>query len=222
MADRFPSLEDFDEGGQTDVKDASADPSTDDFLAREKALLGDDADQFATNQDVIALGDASGEPNETAAFEQQFPDITSTPQPAQPSVSYNSGFQSYVEEEEDPEPIKEWRARRDESNAKRQAKFEAQRKEAIEEAQENIDEFYNNYNAKKEKSIAQTRREADEFLNNRDDTVSGGTSWERIAKLVDLTGKGAKGGADGTQKERYRKLLISLRKDEKAPGAEGY
>ncbi len=44
--------------------------------------------------------------------------------------------------------------------------------------------------------------------------------WERIAKLVDISGKGTKGGAAGSGKERFRELLGSLRKDEKAPGAE--
>lgn len=127
-----------------------------------------------------------------------------------------------MEEEEDPEPVKQWRARRDDANAKRQAQFETLRNDTIEEAQQNIDEFYDNYNTKKEKSINQTRREAEEFLASREDTVSGGTSWERIAKLVDLTGKGTKGGADGTAKERFRKILLSLKKDEKAPGTDGY
>ena len=56
---------------------------------------------------------------------------------------------------------------------------------------------------------------------NREDTSAGGTSWERIAKLVDLSGKGAKGGASGTGKERFRELLVALKKDEKAPGAAG-
>lgn len=223
MADRFPSLEDFDAGAQTDVKVTSAEPSTDDFLAREKALLGEDASQFATSQDAAALGEASDDlMGETVAFEQQFPDIQAQATPVGPSVTYNSGFQSYVEDEEEPETIKAWRVKRDEANLKRQQQFDAQRQETIQEAQQNIDEFYDNYNAKKEKMIAQTRREAEQFLEGREDTVSGGTSWERIAKLVDVSGKGAKGGADGTGKERFRKLLISLRKDEKAPGAEGY
>ena len=64
-------------------------------------------------------------------------------------------------------------------------------------------------------------REAEEFLESREDTSSGGTSWERIAKLVDLSGKGAKGGASGTGKEKFRELLLNLRKDENAPGASG-
>jgi len=40
--------------------------------------------------------------------------------------------------------------------------------------------------------------------------------------LVDVSGKGAKGGASGSGKEKMRELLLSLRKDEKAPGATGY
>lgn len=96
------------------------------------------------------------------------------------------------------------------------------KEETIKTAQSSIDDFYENYNTKKEKMIAQTRKEAEEFLAGRQDTSSGGTSWERIAKLVDLSGKGARGGASGTGKERFRELLLSLKKDEKAPGASGY
>ena len=67
---------------QTDVKDPSAEPSADDFLAREKALLGDDADQFKTNQDA-APADETGDDllgggpgaNAQSTFESQFPDI---------------------------------------------------------------------------------------------------------------------------------------------------
>lgn len=124
--------------------------------------------------------------------------------------------------EEEPEVIKEWREKRDAQIAKRAQQHAEQKAETIEEAQRNIDDFYENYNNKKEKNIAQTRNEAEAFLANREDTTSGGTSWERIAKLVDISGKGNKGGAAGSGKERFRELLLSLRKDEKAPGAEGY
>lgn len=103
----------------------------------------------------------------------------------------------------------------------REEKSEQKKEETIKAAQQNIDDFYENYNSKKEKTIAQTRREAEEFLANREDTSSGGTSWERIAKLVDLSGKGVKGGASGTGKEKFRELLLNLRKDENAPGASG-
>lgn len=139
-----------------------------------------------------------------------------------PSVSYNSGYQAYAADEEEPEVIKQWRETRDAQIEKRSQQFAAQREETIKEAQANIDDFYNNYNSKKEKEIEKTRKEAEEFLANRDDTVSGGTSWDRIAKLVDVSGKGTKGGASGSGKERFREMLTSLKKDEKAPGATGY
>ena len=39
---------------------------------------------------------------------------------------------------------------------------------------------------------------------------------------MDLSGKGARGGASGSEKAKFRELLMSLKKDEKAPGATGY
>lgn len=139
-----------------------------------------------------------------------------------PSVSYNSGYQATATDEEEPEVIKQWREKRDAQNAKRAEQLAAQKEETIKEAQQNIDDFYENYNTKKEKGVAQTRKDAEQFLANREDTVSGGTSWDRIAKLVDVSGKGSKGGASGSGKERFREMLVNLRKDEKAPGATGY
>ncbi|KAL7625578.1 Clathrin light chain [Parahypoxylon ruwenzoriense] len=237
MADRFPSLDEFDSGAQTEIRDVGS-PSADDFLARERALLGDDATQFTTGTESAVLRDAPsatidddllGEGGEDAQFQSQFPDIsTSNEQVAPggtitgPSVSYNSGYSAYAEEEEEPEVIKQWREKRDAAIAKRAEQFATQKDETIKEAQQNIDDFYENYNSKKEKTISATRKEAEQFLASRDDTTSGGTSWERIAKLVDVSGKGQKGGASGSGKERFRELLMSLRKDEKAPGAEGY
>ncbi|KAI0515358.1 clathrin light chain [Xylaria bambusicola] len=230
MADRFPSLDDFDSGAQTEIKDVGS-PSADDFLARERALLGDDATQFATGNESAALADPSGDllgdenTGSNAQFESQFPDLTSNEQVGPggsitgPSVSYNSGYGTYVEEEQEPEVIKQWREKRDAANTKRAEEFATQKAQTIKEAQENIDEFYENYNNKKDKMITQTRKDEEQFLAGRDDTTSGGTSWERIAKLADVSGKGPKGGASGSGKDRFRELLVSLRKDEKAPGA---
>jgi hypothetical protein len=233
MADRFPSLDDFDSGAQTEIKDVGS-PSADDFLARERALLGDDATQFTTGNESAALADHSDDllgGDDTTGdmqFGSQFPDLGSNEQVGPggsitgPSVNYNSGYGASVEEEQEPEVIKQWREKRDAANAKRAEEFATQKAETIKEAQENIDEFYENYNNKKDKMIAQTRKDEEQFLANRDDTTSGGTSWERIAKLVDVSGKGQKGGASGSGKERFRELLTTLRKDEKAPGASGY
>lgn len=56
-------------------------------------------------------------------------------------------------------------------------------------------------------------KEAQEFLDSRENMTSGGTAWERIAKLVDLTEKGARSGK--SDKSRFREMLLSLKKDEK-------
>lgn len=97
MADRFPSLEDFSEGtlthytpysganitpGQTEVAEAPT-ATDDDFLARERAALGEDADQFATAQDHVGEnvgGDddllGGDEPvEELGQFESSFPSV---------------------------------------------------------------------------------------------------------------------------------------------------
>lgn len=116
---------------------------------------------------------------------------------------------------------REWRDRRDLALKHRAETAEAKKQETIKAAQTAIDDFYENYNSKKDKGITGTRKEANAFLASRDDTTSGGTSWDRITKLVDLSGKGAKGGAAGTGKEKFRELLTSLKKDKDAPGASG-
>ncbi|KAI9696680.1 MAG: hypothetical protein M1820_008054 [Bogoriella megaspora] len=254
MADRFPSIEDIDAGqteargdGNLDLIDDTGDTS--DFLSRERAALGEDADQFATPADNAATvedgeddllgGGGSYQPppggtisgQEMSGFESSFPAIDTSNEGVAPggtitgsTAPYLGGAatQSYVlDNEPEPDVIREWRERRDLAIQHRDEVSAEKREQTIKEAQSNIDDFYENYNNKKEKGVNQTRKEAEEFLASRDDTTSGGTSWERIAKLVDLSGKGSGGGASGTGKAKFRELLVSLRKDEKAPGAGG-
>lgn len=137
------------------------------------------------------------------------------------AAPYQSSYQPRADDEGEPEVVKQWRETRDLQLQDRSEKSAQRKDETVKAAQQNIDDFYENYNQKKEKTIAATRKDEEEFLAKREDTSAGGTSWERIAKLVDLSGKGTKGGASGTGKERFRELLISLKKDEKAPGASG-
>jgi hypothetical protein len=60
----------------------SGSPSAENFLAREKALLGDDADQFTSSNDAVAFDDLLGGGGEGAIteFDSQFPDISNTSQ----------------------------------------------------------------------------------------------------------------------------------------------
>jgi len=140
--------------------------------------------------------------------------------PGAPTSSFAPAQSSFSTSDE-PDVIREWRERRDLAIQHRDEVSSERKEKTVTEAQKAIDEFYDNYNNKKEKAVARTQKEAQEFLAGRDDTTAGGTSWERIAKLVDL-GKGGKAAGGGAGKERFRELLLSLRKDEKAPGATGY
>ncbi|KAI9792176.1 MAG: hypothetical protein M1816_002716 [Peltula sp. TS41687] len=318
MAERFPSIEDF-SAGQTEARgesnlDLALDPTTSndvDFLAREKAALGDDADLFATPHDHLpkapgtvqdhndeddndeddllggggSMDDGDGfDGKGMSDFQTSFPaidtdnavghhsprctspmklkhsgtktqqvgpggTITGNNQPFltnPPSTSTHAAAAQGDHDNEEPEviryvasrpvpprplftqpptsslPHRQWRDQRSQALQRRDEMSQKRKEETIKAAQSAIDDFYENYNTKKEKTIGQTRKEAEEFLASRQDTSSGGTSWERIAKLVDLSGKGARGGASGTGKERFRELLAGLKKDEKAPGASGY
>jgi len=235
MADRFPSLDEFD-AGETDVRDVPASADGSSFLDRERALLGDDADQFATpndsrmttveddDDDLLGGGAVSygGEASGLQEFESSFPEID-TANDALGQSGTITGATSYPpptpQPIEESDVIREWRSKRTEEIARRDRISEDRKAATIAEARQAIDDFYESYNDKTAKNIAQTRKEAQEFLEKRDDTTAGGTSWERISKLVDLSGKGTAGSAAG--KERFRELLLSLRKDEKAPGASG-
>ncbi|KAI4226572.1 MAG: hypothetical protein L6R36_003057 [Xanthoria steineri] len=250
MADRFPSLEDFGDG-QTEPKGNGATngaTADDDFLARERAMLGDDANLFSTSNDNAATvedgdddllggsdshGGGQGGGEEISEFESSFPamdtrneqmgpggTITGSNLPYQPRQPQS--YSGYQEPEEEAEPVRLWRSKRDADISQREEVASSKKSDRVSKAQRDIDDFYENYNSKKDKSITRTRKEAEDFLANRQDTSAGGTSWERIGKLVDLSGKGAKGGAAGGGKEKFRELLMELRKDEKAPGASGY
>ncbi|KAK2863672.1 hypothetical protein FQN49_004104 [Arthroderma sp. PD_2] len=250
MADRFPALDDI-----TGVPDMADEPvpspngsgnrageEDSDFLARERAALGDDADQFisagdnnrpsVTVEDDDLLGGGGDDMmthDNNSGFESSYPaiesqnenvapggTITGVDSPFQPS--YSSGNQ---EPEEESESVREWREKRD-AELSRRAEASSEKKAAtVSKAQQDIDDYYESYNKRTDKARERTRTEAEEFLANREDTAAGGTSWERIARLVDVSGKGLKGGASGSGKERFRELLLELKKDEKAPGATG-
>ena len=108
MSDRFPSIEEIDSGpsphplpqwstngadeaagaapiaatnGGDDLLDGGGD-STSDFLSRERAALGDDADQFTSanddTDDLLGGGDGlNGTSQEETQFRQNFPAVDS-------------------------------------------------------------------------------------------------------------------------------------------------
>lgn len=192
--------------------------------ANVATVADDDGDD-----DLLGGGGASN--GALGDFESSFPAVDTTNESVAPggtitgsTLPYRAPEASSHDNTYEPEPevLREWRERRDLQIQHRDEVSAGKKAETIKAAQEAIDEFYENYNNRKDKQVAQTRKEAEEFLKNREDTTSGGTSWERSAKLVDLSGKGTSGGAAGSGKAKMREMLLSLRKDEKAPGATGY
>ncbi len=59
-----------------EIKSSSAEPTVQDFLARERAILGDDANQFATVEDAGLDEDLLGAGSSNVLFESKFPDIS--------------------------------------------------------------------------------------------------------------------------------------------------
>ncbi|ERF71884.1 hypothetical protein EPUS_01799 [Endocarpon pusillum Z07020] len=248
MADRFPSIDDLDLGDNP----PSTAPAEGSFLDRERAALGEDADQFATEQDRTTTSatvqdgedDLLGEnvsfreiqpeaatTQEDLEFENSYPAIDTQNQAVAPDgkitggsgILETSGYKNYTpfSNEEESEPIRKWRERREADISRRDAASAARKEEIIAKARRDIDDFYESYNRKTDKQKAETARQAAEFIKNREDTTAGGTSWERIAKLADLSGKGQGGGGEGSTKKRMRELLLELKNDPNAPGAGG-
>jgi hypothetical protein len=114
-----------------------------------------------------------------------------------------------------------WREKRDAALAPRAEIYQEKKEATLRKAKQDIDDFYVAYNNKIDKQKAQAHAEAEQFLASREDTSAGGTSWERIAKLVDVSGKGSAGGDSSSGKHRFREMLVDLRKDKDAPGASG-
>ena len=213
--------------------------------------MGEDAHEFSTSADNTATVDDEDDEDDMLGgggggaahithngnndgdmmgdfedFESSFPAVDTSNEAVAPGGTITSSALPYRSTDEnddtaEPESIRLWRTRRAEQLAHRDELSASKKAETVKLAHEAVDEFYEHYNNRRDKQVAQTRKEAEEFLSKREDTTSGGTSWERIAKLVDLSGKGGAGGS-GEGKARMRELLVSLRKDEKAPGATGY
>jgi hypothetical protein len=157
MADRFPSLDEIDAGkfsywtpepaphrilndsGHTEARGPATDfelvgesNDTDDFLSRERALLGDDADQFASENDKLAtvedgdddlLGGDFSQANvggqEMDGFESSFPAIDTTNEVSTPDIFKTSCFvQHRAEWQAASSPAHEILSRRDDYSSR--------------------------------------------------------------------------------------------------------
>lgn len=193
---------------------------------------------------------------EVAQFESNFPELEDTSAPAPPAavpmtngngftaenVSSNSygiptqersfggvGADPYgsAHDEEESEAVRRWREDQEEDIARREATAERKKAETVSKAEQDIDEFYNEYNKKKEKNIAKNKEAEAQFKAQRQAELAEGTTWSRVTKLVDLKNSQSKTiartGPGASDLTRMKEILLSLRREgETAPGAAGY
>jgi hypothetical protein len=178
-------------------------PSVDEFLQREQEVLGPDAERFVTHTEP-----AQAHESDSGVSEAEFAGTNEQAPVESESSSSDEGESSAVVA---------WRDKRQAEIGKR-AEDSARRQEEVKaKARREIDDFYETYNEKKEKLVQQTRADEKAFLESRQSAVAGGTTWERILRLADISDKASK--AARSDKSRFRELLQALSKDPKAPTA---
>ncbi|WBW74582.1 clathrin light chain Clc1 [Schizosaccharomyces osmophilus] len=220
---QFPALEDFDAGLGSAPEGKSEQPT--DFLEREKLALGEDANQFGAVEDKdTLLGVEKDSEAEKDDFEKNFPPIDTEMQTSgtfsAPKAPYMGQAEVHPPEQdtEDSEPIQKWKNANERRIREKHAASRRLHESNVEKARKAIDDFYENYNDKKDKIIAKSRNEQKTLLDKNEAVSSGTTSWQRILKLVDLSDKAE---TNDRSVQRFHELLISLAKDESAPGASG-
>ncbi|KAI3628790.1 clc1 [Malassezia furfur] len=129
--------------------------------------------------------------------------------------------------DEDTEALRAWRAKQDEEIARRDAQAERMRAEAASKAEQEIDQFYADYNAEKEKNIRKNKEAEARFREQKQQELAEGTTWSRITKLLDLQNSQSKTIAKiqpgSSNLNRMKELYLSLRREgDTAPGAAGY
>jgi len=123
--------------------------------------------------------------------------------------------------------IKEWREKQRAEIEARDEASKARRQETISKAERSIDEFYENYAKKKERNIGENKDQEAEYLAKLSESLSAGSTWERICELIELQNSQSKTiartGAGTTDLARFKEVLLRLKREgAAAPGAGGY
>ncbi|KAL1710281.1 clathrin light chain-domain-containing protein [Schizophyllum commune] len=193
--------------------------------AREVKVTGDDEiEQFTSQFPDIEVPQASPPVQQPPTFGASTPTIAPRPQPSAFSSTpiLNQGLP-----EEEPEVIKEWRARRAEEIRARDEASKAKRDEIKGRAEAAIDEFYGNYSELKKRNIQENKDAEEEFLANLTASLTAGTTWERICATIELENSQSKtiarAGPGTTDLSRFKEVLLRLKREgDRAPGAAGY
>ncbi|KAJ2900710.1 Clathrin light chain [Coemansia aciculifera] len=227
---------------------------TADFLAQERAALGEAADffqvsdvptpqsqqptpSFTTSDSFVATPSIA-----TTHSDKVFGITTTTDENRIQSPAPSSSRQQ--ESSMSPKPIavssefeQQWQGKQREIVDDRDRTAAAKHETMVQEAQQAIDRFYEEYNEKKDRAIEENRANQEIELQ----AASKGELWERVVKQIDLATKASQDqktsagnvrspptqqqqqqqpqqqGARDTS--RMRELLQDLKRDPEAPGA---
>ncbi|KAJ2107032.1 Clathrin light chain [Coemansia sp. RSA 455] len=206
---------------------------TADFLAQERAALGDAADFFQvadtptpqqttpsfSTSDAFVPTPSIAESTEVFGQSDRIQSPISVTRTSPPTVS--SEFEQ------------EWQGKQREIVNDRDLAATAKHETMVQEAQQAVDKFYEEYNEKKDRAIELNRANQEIELQS----ASKGGLWERVVKQIDLATKasqdqkanaGTATARSPTQQQqqqgtrdtsRMRELLQDLKRDPEAPGA---
>ncbi|KAI9226611.1 MAG: clathrin light chain [Piptocephalis tieghemiana] len=217
---------DFSSNPPSKEHETTADDPEADFLARERAALGSDADFITGQETSLPTSGSSSSPSggddfsgfvadpitspshgdeDVAKFEHEFPDVDI----AAPVSVF-------------PETVMEWREKQAAVIAEREAKAAEAKAHTQESARKALDRFYEDYNAKKAKNIERNRERQEEEGHE----YESGNVWERVCQLSGIGDRGETKAESGSirptqgvrDKSRMRQVLLDLRRDPRAPG----
>ncbi|KAI8875805.1 hypothetical protein K501DRAFT_338483 [Backusella circina FSU 941] len=209
----------------------SQDP-TSDFLARERAVLGGDADLFTDSsafdeQFPPTISATPGlDSTQTQFTEYNSTSLISTPAndysvfesdfPKAENLETSKAFHKAMLPDEEPEVVRQWREKQSEVIAKRDEEEREKKHAVLNRAREDIDKFYEDYNDKKQRSIEENREREEQHLKAREATSSSSNVWERVSKEFDVSN--AKAAFPTKDVSRMKGIMLDLRKDSNAPG----
>ncbi|KAF7362329.1 Clathrin light chain [Mycena venus] len=212
---------------------ATATRSTSDFFLDEfeapretvvKVTGDDEIEKFSSEFPDIEVP-VSPPAQQQPIFGQQTPTF-GAPRP-QPSVYSSTPILTQELEEDEPQVIKDWREKQAAEIKARDEASKERRQETITKAEKAIDSFYDEYAKKKERAIRDNKDSERNFMENLTNSLSTGTTWQRICDFIELENSQSKtiarAGPGTTDLTRFREVLLRLKREgDAAPGAGGY
>ncbi|KAI8067815.1 clathrin light chain [Gongronella butleri] len=196
---------------------SSSDPTAD-FLARERAALGQDADLFAFDAPETTGVPAiqADEPSQALAVTSNGDHGFDASFPKAEELETSQAFTRAMLPDEEPEVVRQWREKQREQIDKRDEDEEEKKQAAIIKAREEIDRFYEEYNEKKQKAIEQNRAREEAYQQEREQVSSSANVWERVVREFDVNSNNAK--QQSRDVSRMKQIMLDLRKSDNAPG----